>query len=364
MTSDAPSTGPAASSTPMIVTADTLESIVRRVLQAEGTRDADAALVAAHLVASNLTGHDSHGVARLPRYVNDIRTGGINVSADPHVVREAAGVVVFDADWGFGQVAVTRAFDILMERASRQGVAAAGVHHCNDTARLGAYVHAVAELGFFALMMVNDGGWEPMIAPWGGREALFSTNPIAAAAPSPDGPAFCADFSTSVRAGSAVKLAALRDEALPPDTILDNQGRPTTDPHDLFTEPRGSILPLGAPVAGHKGFALNLIVDVLCGAVVGAGCSGMGERDAQGVFALVIDIDAFNDRAAYVQHVQGLLDLIRAAPRHDGVADIRVPGETGAALRDRRLREGVEVDDPLWDQIRALATGHGLKVDP
>ena len=148
-----------------------------------------------------------HGVARVARYVNDMRRGAINVKANIRVERETAGTLVVHGDWGFGQVVTAFTFDRLMERARTQGIAAAGIHHCNDTARLGAYTHAAAQAGFFALMMVNDGGWEPMIAPWGGRKALFSRNPISAAAPGPDGPAFCVDFSTSVTAVSAVRLA-------------------------------------------------------------------------------------------------------------------------------------------------------------
>jgi len=348
----------------MLIQSETIRRIVRKLLIAEGARTNDATVVADHLVDANLAGHDSHGVARVARYVNDMRRGAINVKANIRVERETAGTLVVHGDWGFGQVVTAFTFDRLMERARTQGIAAAGIHHCNDTARLGAYTHAAAQAGFFALMMVNDGGWEPMIAPWGGRKALFSTNPISAAAPGPDGPAFCVDFSTSVTAVSAVRLAAMRGETLPPATLLDHAGHPTVDPMDLLGEPHGSILPLGAPAAGHKGFGLNLIIDVLCGALAGAGCSGTGTRDAQGIFAMVLNVDAFTDREAFLQHLQGLLDAIRANPTQPGTDRIRVPGESAEQMKVNRQREGIEIDAPIWEEIRTLALAHDVSCDP
>jgi uncharacterized oxidoreductase len=346
----------------VIVQADKLLRIVREILEAHGARSDEADLVARHLVDSNLTGHDSHGVARLPRYVEDMRAGGINVAAQVKVVRDGPGALVLDGDWCFGQVAATQIFDLLIERAGTQGVAAGGVYNTNDTARLGAYTYAVAQRGYFALMAVNDGGWLPLIAPWGGKTPLFSTNPLSAAAPGTDGPAFCVDMSTCVTAGSRIKLAQMRGESLDPGTIIDAEGRPSTDPGDLFGSPAGSILPLGAPVAGHKGFGLNLIIDMLCGAVAGAGCSGSGDRDAQGIFAIVINVDAFTDRSAFLERAQGLLDSIRSWPKLEGVEDIRIPGEAAERLREKRQREGIDVDEPLWRQIRELAVASEVEV--
>ncbi|MDP6151855.1 MAG: Ldh family oxidoreductase [Phycisphaeraceae bacterium] len=344
----------------MIIQADELLRIVREVLCVERVRPEDADLVAQNLVDANLAGHDTHGVARLPRYVKDLRDGGINVDAKIKVQRDGPGVVVFDGDWCFGQVVAMRAVDAAIEKARTQGVAVAGVFNSNDVGRLGAFTYKVAQRGFFGLMTVNDGGWAPWVAPWGSYKALFSTNPISAAAPGPGGPAFCVDMATGVCAASKVKQALARSEPLEPGMILDAKGKPSINPKDLFGPPQGAILTLGAPAAGHKGLALNLIIDVLSGALTGAGCSANPSRDSQGIFLLVINIEAFGGREAFVTHTEQLLEAIQNAPRQDGADAIRIPGHRAETLRKERLRDGIFIEDPTWSQIRELATERNI----
>lgn len=338
-----------------------LVRLVRDILLALHVRPEEAELVADNLVEANLVGHDSHGVDRVPRYVNDIRSGHINVRANVRIVGDGPGFMRIDGDWTFGQVAATRACGLLVDKARGQGVAAAGLFNTNDVGRLGAYTSRMAEHGFLALMTVNDGGWAPLIAPWGGKTPLFSTNPISVAAPGSNGPAFCVDMATSIAAGSRIDLARKRGESVPPGLIMDAEGEPSIDPSVLFGSPAGSILPLGAPSAGHKGLGLNLIIDVLSGALTGAGCSGTGSRDSQGVFLLLIDVKAFTDMDAFIERTSGLLDAVRSTPRRDGFDRIRIPGEAAEQTRQKRLREGVVIADVTWRKIRQLA--HELKVE-
>ncbi len=347
----------------MKIHSDALERLVDAVLRAHGARPDEARLVTQNLVEANLVGHDSHGVARVPRYVEAIRSGQINVNAQVRALSDGPSNLVLDGDWGFGQVAAARAVDVLVEKASGHAVACGTVHNTNDVGRLGAYTMRAAERGFLAIMTVNDGGAGPHIAPWGATSPLFSTNPISATVPLENRPAICIDMATSVAAGSQILLALKRGQTLPPGLILDALGRPSTDPADVFATPRGSILPLGAPVAGHKGLALNLLVDVLAGALSGAGCSGSSDRDAQGVFLMLLNIEAFTPREQFTQRVLGLIEAIKSAPRAVGTPPIRIPGEQAAIEKQKRLKEGVEVDQTTWEQISAIAEERKIRRD-
>ena len=344
----------------MNISAAELTDHVQRILVAAGARAEDARLVARNLVESNLVGHDSHGIMRLPRYVQAIRGNEIDVTVKPSVVKDNDVVTLIDGAWGFGQCAATLAMDKSIAKARSHGVACASIFNCNDIGRLGAYSIRAVEHDCIGMVMNNDGGSTPLVAPWCGTKALLSTNPLSLAAPCGDRPPLCIDMSTSVTAGSKVHLAQQRREQVPEGCLIDAAGNPTTDPNVLFTEPLGALLPLGSPVAGHKGFALSLGIDILGGALSGAGCSGVPVRDAQGVFVQVIDIASFTSVDGFIEQVSGLLDRVKAVSPVDGVDEIRIPGEHIVRIRSQRLRDGIYIEDKTWSQIMDAAATVGI----
>lgn len=344
----------------MNLPADQLVCLVRDILLALEVRSVDAEIVADNLVEAELLGYDTHGVVRLPRYVHEIQQGQINLSAEIRVTHDFPASLLVDGDWGFGQVIANRTVDLLVERAQRQGVASAGVFHSNDVARLGSYTTRIAEHGLLGLMTVNDGGGSPHVAPWGGIAPLFSTNPLSFAAPRDGSPPVCVDMSTSICAASRILLALKEGESVPPGLLLDAAGQPSSNPGDLFSSPPGSLLPVGAPWAGHKGYALSLIVDILSGALTGAGCSGADARETQGLYFHAIHIDAFVGRDVFTKHLEELVERIQSNPRADGVEEIRIPGERAILERGERQQQGVTLVPAVWEEIKRVAKTLGV----
>jgi uncharacterized oxidoreductase len=339
--------------------APTLEAFATRLLVAAGAPAEEAAIVAGALVRANLAGHDSHGVIRLEQYCRFMRDGLIVPGAPIEIVAETPGTVVVDGHWGFGQVVARRATELAITKARANGVGVAGARHANHMGRLGDYPAMVAAVGMAAIAAVNNHGGGAWVAPWGGREGRLSTNPIAIATPGPEGPILL-DITTSVVAEGKIRVKRNRGEAMPPGWALNAKGEPTTDPADLYGTPRGAILPFGGE-AGHKGFGLSLMVDILAGALTGADCSqASAPRVGNAFFLIAIDIAAMTPPSAFGAQVQALIDWVRSAALAPGFDAIRIPGEPEARTEARRRAEGIPVDDETWRQMTEFAGSLGV----
>jgi uncharacterized oxidoreductase len=337
----------------------TLKEFGARLLVAAGAPPEEAAIVAGALARANLAGHDSHGVIRLEQYYRLIREGAIVPGAPIEVVAETPGTVVLDGNWGFGQVVAQRAAERAIAKARESGAAVAGVRRSNHLGRLGDYPAMAAAQGMAAIAAVNNHGGGAWVAPWGGREGRLSTNPIAIATPGPEGPILL-DITTSVVAEGKIRVKRNKGEPMPPGWALDARGEPTTDPMDLYGQPRGAILPFGGE-AGHKGFGLSLMVDILAGALTGAGCSRRDPpRIGNALFLMVIDIGAMTPLSQFDAHVRTLVDYVRSAQLAPGFSEILMPGEPEARTEARRRSTGIPVDEETWRQIAEIA--HSLSV--
>jgi uncharacterized oxidoreductase len=339
--------------------AHALEAFATRLLVAAGAPEEEAAIVAGALIRANLAGHDSHGVLRLEQYCRLMRDGLIVPGAPSRIVAETPGTVVLDGGWGFGQVVAQRATQMAISKARAQGVGVAGTRHANHLGRLGDYPAMAAAQGMAAIAAVNNHGGGAWVAPWGGREGRLSTNPIAIATPGPERPIIL-DITTSVVAEGKIRVKRNRDEPMPAGWALNAAGEPTTNPHDLYRTPRGAILPFGGE-AGHKGFGLSLMVDILAGALTGAGCSQEGApRMGNALFLIAIDIAAMTPLSAFGEQVQALIDWVRSSALAPGFDAIRFPGEPEAEIEARRQVEGIPVDDETWRQITDFARTLGV----
>ena len=345
----------------MRIVAAKLTELICEILKAAGTPSDHAQVVAVGFVESNLTGHDSHGVVQIPRYIRAIAEGRINLNADMKVVRDHPGSAVIDADWGFGQIAARMAMEMAVAKARKQAVACASVFNCNDVSRLGLYSVMACRENCLGMITVNDGGANPYVAPWGSRARLMSTNPISMGIPVGDRPPICIDMATSVVAGGKVALARQRGEKLPPGCIMNAYGELSIDPKEFFESPGGALLPLGGSVAGHKGFALSLMVDILSGGLSGAGCSGSAQRDGQGVFVMAINVEAFTPFDDFVASVAALIERIKALPKAEGFDEILVPGEPEQRQKAKRLRDGILIDETTRQELAKVAGQLGVK---
>jgi uncharacterized oxidoreductase len=327
-----------------------------RVLAALGSSGEGAGVVAEHLVSSNLAGHDSHGVLRLLQYAQHVREGKIQPSASPRVVRETESTAVLDGSLAWGQVVAKRAVDLAAEKARDHGVAAVAVRNCYHVGRVGVYPLLAARAGFIAQVFCNGHGIA-RVAPWGGTDARLATNPVALAVPTRGEPVLV-DITTSVVAEGKVRVAHLAGKPVPEGWILDRDGKPTTDPADLYDG--GTILPFGGR-EGHKGYGLSVMVDLLGGILGGAGAGVLTKAIGNGLLITVVDPVAFDDREAFLDRVEEFLAYLRSSRTKPGVDGILLPGEPELRTEARRRREGIEIDAGTLAKLADLARGLGIE---
>ncbi len=332
--------------------ADFLAAVSERILTGVGTPAPIARRVAEVLVNANLAGHDSHGVIRLPDYLDAVDRRALVPAAEPEITRCRGGVAVMDGKHGWGHWAVDRAMAWCIERARETGLAAVSLYRAGHTGRMGEYCEVAARAGCASLIMAGLGGrGAGSSAPLGGRERALGPNPVAMGAPAGDGPPFILDYATTVVAQGKVKVAQSRGEALPPGLVLDAEGRPSTRPEDLFA---GGTL---AFFGGHKGYALSLATCLF------GGLSGAFQREPVrigGILIQAMDVEAFQSRRTYEDNVRRFLSSLKSGPLAPGAAEILVPGEPEWRTRHARLRDGVEIPDGVWAEIIHAALRRGI----
>ncbi|NKB72103.1 MAG: hypothetical protein GKR89_33920 [Candidatus Latescibacteria bacterium] len=328
---------------------DRASAFMSAVLYQLGAPPDAATTTVDQLLEASLTGYDAHGIMRIPAYVSCIQKGSFIPAARPEIVKETPASALIDAHCGLGPVATRLALELAGEKARTVGIGCVSIIGANDIACLGSYLWRPARAGLIALLMVNDAGGGPAAVPWGSTQAFLSTNPLAAGVPRSQGPPLVIDISTSVSSFGQVRMRANQNQDVPTDWLIDAEGQFTQDPHSL-TGPRrtSALMPLGGTSAGHKGFGLSLLVDIMAGALSGAGCSTGVENDLyrNGVFALALDPEAFVGLGSFADQVEAFvagLKQVRPAP---GIDRIVLPGERADTLRRQRRQTGIPVDVP------------------
>ncbi len=338
------------------IRAEALEEFARALFGAAGVPEDEASIVARSLVASNLRGHDSHGVMRIPYYVGFLREGRLRTGIPLEVLKESAAALACDAGWGFGQVQAPRLVERLVPKARRLGVACGTLRRSGHLGRVGEYAEMAAAEGLAMLAMVNNHGAAPRVAPPGGKMSRLSTNPFCAGVPTRGRP-IVLDFGTSVVAEGKVRVHKIAGEECPPGWLLDSEGRPTTDPERLYSDPPGSILPMGGAQA-YKGFGLALVIDMLAGGLSGGLCSRADPDPPLGNDAVFIlfDPENFGGREHFVNEVTALSAHVRSCPPIEGVREILLPGDPEHVTLVRRRENGIPLDDGNWKQLAVLAS--------
>ena len=334
--------------------ASALERFTIAALTALGSEAGEAGIVAAHLVEANLTGHDSHGVGMLPAYATHRRSGVLVANRRGRVTMESGPMAAVDGDGGYGQVIARDAMEVGLRLARTHGVAVVALRRTHHIGRVGAYGEMAADHGFASLHFVNGNSGPPPVAPWGGREGRFATNPVCIAMPgSARHPRFVLDFATSRIAMGKVRVANNAGKPVVEGALLDAEGTPTTDPGVMYRAPRGVLLPFGE----HKGYGLALACDILAGIVAGAGTIQPGNpRDrgiVNGMLSIVIDPSRFG--GAGEGEYDALMDyVLGCAPAETG-GKVMMAGDPERASRATRSRDGIPVDDGTWQALTILA---------
>jgi uncharacterized oxidoreductase len=337
-----------------------LEAMATRLLRAAGCSEAEAALVAEHLVGANLAGHDSHGVGMLPSYVDFLRRGLYVADQTPEVLRDAGAVVVVDARRGMGQHMAKRALDLGIARAKEQGACVVALRESAHVGRIGAYAEYCAAAGLASAHFVNVVDHEPVVAPFGGSDGRFVTNPFSAALPGAGGAEPLLDMATSTIALGKARVARNRGLPVPEGSLLDEEGRPTTDPEGLIDRREGALTAFGR----HKGSGLAVMCELFAGALSG-GRTIQPEHERHGsilnnMVSILMEPSAFGDPAAIRREARAFGAYVKASPPAAGVEEVLLPGEPEAASRRERGAEGVPVEARTLAQLREAAVSVGL----
>jgi len=338
-----------------------LTEAMRIVVRGFGSEAAEVDAVVGNLVDANLTGHDSHGIGMLPRYVEAFLEGGLHPNQHVKTVTDAGTLLRLDGGAGFGQVIGREAMALGIERAHQHGSCIVALGNSHHIGRIGAWAEQAAEAGLISIHLVNVVA-RNVVAPFGGGDARFGTNPVCMGVPLPGREPVILDFATSMIAQGKTRVAHNKGEPVAPGCLIDDQGRDTTNPRYSVIPPWGALLTFGA----HKGYGLAVMCELLGGALAG----GMTQRDGDasrrrvlnGMFSVLLDPAALGSTDAFEREAQGFLEWVKSSPPREGVEQVLVAGEPERAHRARRRADGVPVDGTTWQEI--LDAGAKLGVDP
>jgi uncharacterized oxidoreductase len=340
------------------VTAEELRGIAAGILRGAGASDEEAAITSRHSIGANLAGHDSHGIIQIPTYVDRIKKGHIVPGAPMEVVRETSTTTVVDGHWGFGYVVSERTMQMTIDKAREHGVAAATVFRQSHVGRVADYPIMAAEAGMIGLMTADSGRSAKSVVPFGGREPRLGTNPICIAMPSDlDGPLFI-DMATSAVAAGKLNVAVARGTSIPEGWLLDWDGNPTTDPTAL--RQGGAVLPLGGP-EGHKGYGLSVMVEIFSGILTGLGFGhDPSGRHNDGCFMAAFNVQNFRPLDEFKREVTEFCAYLKSSPTAAGFDQVLYPGELEHLTIQKRLKEGIFVEDATWQELGELARDSGV----
>ena len=336
------------------VEAEAMRAFAAALLVHAGASESNAAIVSAHLVETSRRGVHSHGVLRIPQYLAEIEAGEVDPQAVPTIAHESGSRIVVNGNRAFGQVGGAFVSDTAVRLGATFGLAVVSIHHVSHTGRIGAYGETVAKAGFLGLVFATGTGFDGRrVAPFGGLDARFSTNPMAYAYPSDDG-VVVADFATSTAPEGVIRSLSNRGLAAPPETLLGADGLPTTDPGVLYRDPPGTILTLGGQRHGHKGSALNLLVEI--GASILAG----EEYDATEPPTNTLTLIAIRVDDDFAHRAGRLGRFVRSSRPAQDARPVMLPGDPERAALAGSDR--VLVDGPIWEELLRRGKEAGVAV--
>lgn len=354
---------------PVFLDATETERWLASVFEACGMTQEHAPLLAYGVIQPSMRGIDTHGLYRMPQYVENLRVGQIKARPSMQFVVESGSIAVLDADNGSGHVAAMIGMRRAIETARAQGVGLVSIRNSSHYGASGTWAMLAVEADCIGLMWTNGNATMP---PTGGAEARVHNAPLAIAVPAGKHPPLLLDIAMSAVAGAKVRLAAMKGETIPAEWSLTPDGRITTDAREALN---GLLLPMG----GHKGYGLAVMADVLAGILSGSsfsmkvnsqGSVALGQRDpgrigsvlGVGHFCLAIDPAQFLSLDTFKAQVDALIDGLHETPLQPGANRILVPGELEADAFARRVKEGIPVDPRVLNLITDAAASVGLEL--
>lgn len=353
---------------PVLIAAETLETLVRDIFVAAGCEAGEAKVISSHLLGANLAGHDSHGVVRVPRYIDWLQAGHVFFGRKPRIVTDGGAFALLDADFGFGQSVAREATELGIARAKEHGAAVIALRNAGHVGRIGHYAEMALEAGLISVHFVNVAG-STLVAPFGGVERRFSTAPFSIGVPLTGRPVVL-DFATSRVAEGKVLVASNGGKELPKDALIEPDGRLSGDPHTLYGDypPIGPRNPAGGPGAirafgDHKGSGLALMCELLAGAFTLGGCAGPVEgrgRISNGMLSIYLSPAHFGTEAEFQRMGREYVEWVTSSRPANPAEPVLLPGEPEARTRATRLRDGVPLQPDTWTNILQTAASLGV----
>jgi uncharacterized oxidoreductase len=339
-----------------------LTRAIEAIVAAGGSDAQEAHWVADNLVTANLLGHDSHGVGMIPRYVDALLEGGLAVNQKVRITVDTGTLVALDGRRGYGQSIGRQAMQLAIERAKQHGSCIVSLGNSHHLGRIGHWAEMAVAEGLVSLHFVNVLS-HARVAPYGGRDARFGTNPCCIAIPLPGEPPFVLDYATSAVAQGKLRVAHNKGEKVPHGRLIDTEGNPTQDPRYAVVPPFGAMLPFGE----YKGYGMAVACELLGGALTGGGTWHFEESNRQrvlnGMLTVVLDARRLGTAQAFEREARAFLDWLRKARPAPGFDRVRVAGEPEREMRARRAQEGIAVDATTWKEIEGAAVKLKLPVE-
>jgi LDH2 family malate/lactate/ureidoglycolate dehydrogenase len=323
-----------------------LQRFSTKIFEAAGTPSDIAMTVSRMLVRANLCGVDSHGVRRIPEYVERIDTGQYKPKERPKILRQKGGTGIIDGRWGFGQPAAMMAMELAIKKARTHGVGTALAIRTNHIGRVADYTELAAENRMIGFGLTNCG---PGVAPWQGRDRLLGTNPISFAVPAGKEDGLLVDYATSVSSAGKLEVFKTKGKEVPIGWVQDKAGNDSTDPNILAKG--GSLRTFG----GYKGYGLNLVVESLGGALTGEGVADEF-KGQNGTFMQAINIEFFIPFREFTKGVDQLVKKMRGSSPAVGYSEVLIPGDPERRAVVERSAQGIELNDVVWGSLKKVAT--------
>ena len=339
---------------PIKVRVSELRRFCENILKKTGLSQFDAFTIADSLLFCNLRGIDSHGIMRFPIYLQRLKEGGTKLKPKISILKEKPASVLLDGDNGMGQVVGVFATKLAIEKAKEVGACFVGVRGSSHYGAASFYSIKIAKANMIGFSGCNT---TPIMAAWGGAKRVIGNNPLSIAVPYQEGQPVALDIAMSKVAGGKVRLAAINNQTIPKGWIIDRYGKETENPND-YSE-GGALLPFGE----HKGYGLAVIMEILSGALVGAGMlrkipiyiKEFKKPLNIGHCFAAIDIESFMDLEEFTKRVNWINQEIKSSPLSEGSKGVFIPGELEVRIEEERKRNGIPISENIWHNLKRLA---------
>ena len=344
--------------------ASVLHEQVASILIASGSSASEADTVAGNLVLANLSGHDSHGVGMLPRYVDAVLEGGLKPNTSVKINIDIGSMLSLDGQRGYGQVVGEQAMQLGMARAKQHGSCIMTLANAHHLGRIGHFAEMAVAQGLVALHFVNVLS-RPVVAPWGGGDGRFGTNPCCIGVPLRGREPFILDYATSRVAQGKMRVAFNKGIQVAPGTLIDEHGHPTTNPGVVVVPQSNGLLGALLTFGEYKGYGMAVACELLGGALTGSGTWHKPTDPAvravvNGMLTILIDPARLGTQDAFDAEAVEFVDWLKAGPVAPGFDAVQIAGEPERAARIQRKVDGIEVDAQTWAEIVEAGRKVGL----